>query len=144
LDENDKFLREVFFRLIEITDNLEYLYKQIENGERYIYEYRLNIIKYEFEEERQALKHLFIDQELNELNNQINVLNAIEQDDILKQNIQFKLDKRQLQEKFVKDITILHGDFQTKITFLRSTVIKVSMNQRCPLQLKACRGDANP
>ncbi len=90
-----------------------------------MYEYRLDILKYEFEQERQALKHLFIDREFNELNNQINLFNAIEQDDALKQFIQFKLDEQQLQEKFVQDITMLHADFKTQIQFLKSTIDKV-------------------
>ncbi|CAF1386987.1 unnamed protein product [Adineta steineri] len=140
-DENEKCIRESFSRSIEITDQLIYLYKQIENGERYIYEYRLNILKYEFEQEQQSLKHLFIDREINELNNQINILNAIEQDDALKQLIQFKLDKRELQEKFVKEITMLRSDFQIQITSLKSTVDKIiySNEQQTSIISKQCR-----
>jgi hypothetical protein len=129
LNENNKFLREIFIRSIEITDYLLYLYQQIENGEQYIYEYRLNILKYEFQQEREDLKYLFIDQELNELNNQINILNTMEQDDILQQSIQFKFQKRQLEETFFKDITILHADFKTQIGSLRSTINEVSSNR---------------
>ena len=126
-DDNNKFHREIFLRSVEITDHLLYLYKQIENSQRYIYEYRLDILKYEFKQEQEALRHLFIDRELAELNNQINVLDAIEQDDALQQSIQFKLDKRQSQEKFVKDITMLHADFKIQIIYLRSTINKVSI-----------------
>jgi hypothetical protein len=114
---------------IEIIDYLLYLYQQIQYGERQIYEYRLNILKYEFEKEREDLKHLFIDQELKELDNQINVLNAMEQDDTLQQFIQFQLQKRQLEENFFKDITILHGHFKTQIDSLKSTINEVSLNE---------------
>jgi hypothetical protein len=127
-DENEKFLREIFLRFNGITDHLLYLYQQTDNSQRYIYEYRLNILKYEFEQEREDLKHLFIDREFNELNNQINVLNAIEQDNALQQFIQFKHNKRQLEEKYVKDITILHANFKTQIVSLRSTLNRVSIN----------------
>ncbi len=126
MDENNQFIREIFIGSFEITDYLLYLYQQIENGERQIYEYRLNFLKYEFEQEKEALKHLFIDQEFKELDNQINILNAIEEDDALQQFIQYKLQKRQLEETFFKDITILHGDFQIQINSLRSTINQVS------------------
>ncbi len=125
-DENNQFIRECFSRSFEIIDDLFVLFQQIENGEKHMYEYRLNLLKYEFEQEREALKHLFIDQEFKELDNQINVLNAMEQDDILQQSIQFKLNKRQLEELFFKDINILHGHFNTQINSLRSTINEVS------------------
>ncbi|CAF2503337.1 unnamed protein product [Rotaria sp. Silwood2] len=128
-DENNKFIREVFLRSSEIIDHLLYLYKQIENSERQIYEDHLNILKYEFEQEQNSLKHLFIDQHFNELDNQINILNVIEQEDIIKQFIQFQFDKQQLEEKFVKDITMLHVNFKTQTDFLRSTINKVSFNK---------------
>lgn len=113
---------------MEITDHLLYLYKQIEDGERHIYEYRVNILKVEFAQERESLKRLFIDQYFNEFDNQIHMLDVIEQEDALKQFIQFKSDKQQLKEKIVKDITILQDNFKTQITFLRSTINKVSIN----------------
>ncbi|CAF3469871.1 unnamed protein product [Rotaria sp. Silwood1] len=128
-DENNKFIREIFIRSIEITDYLLYLYQQIENSERHIYEYRLNILKYEFEQERESLRHLFIDQHFYELDNQINILNVIEQEDTLKQYIQFKFEKQQLKEIFVKDITMLHVNFKTQIAFLRLTINRVSINE---------------
>ncbi|CAF0889329.1 unnamed protein product, partial [Rotaria sordida] len=139
-DENNKFIREIFLSSIEITDHLLYLYTEIGNGERHIYEYRLNILKYEFEQERESLKHLFIDQHFYELDNQINILNVIEQEDALKQLIQFKFDKQQLKEKFVKDITMLHVNFKTQIAFLRSTINKIirSNEQQMNITSKHC------
>ncbi|CAF4744567.1 unnamed protein product [Rotaria socialis] len=124
-DENNKFLRETFLRSIEITDHLLYLYQQIENSDYYIYEYRLNILKYEFKQEQESLKHLFIDQHLNEFNNQIVILNIIEQEDVLKQFIEFQYDKQRLKESFVKDIAILNVNFKTQIELLRSTMNKI-------------------
>lgn len=103
-----------------------YLYKQIENGERQIYEYRLNILKYEFEKERESLKHLFVDQHFNEFNNQINILKLQEEEDSLKQFIRYRSDKQHLQEKFIKDITLLQANFKIKVSLLSSTMTKVS------------------
>ncbi|CAF2038044.1 unnamed protein product [Rotaria magnacalcarata] len=124
-DENNKFIQEIFLRSIEITDHLLYLYQQIENSDYYIYEYRLNILKYEFKQEQESLKHLFINQHLNEFNNQIVILNIIEQEDVLKQFIEFKYDKQRLKENFVKDITMLNVNFKTQIELLRSTMNKI-------------------
>jgi hypothetical protein len=123
------FLHESLIRALDITDQLVYLYEQIENGERNIYAYRLEMMKSEFEQEQQALRDLFIKKEINELNNQINVLNAVEQDDTLRQFIQFKLDKRKLEEDFVKDLTALHADFTSQLIALKSTVNKVGASQ---------------
>ncbi|UJR38414.1 hypothetical protein I4U23_031082 [Adineta vaga] len=125
-DENNQFLREIFIRSIDTIDHLLYLYEQIEKNQRNLYEYRLDLLKYEFEQEQQSLNDLFLNKEIVELNNQINILNAIEQDDILKQNIQFKLDKQQLQENFIKDLTLLHTDFRTEFLSLRSTIKKIN------------------
>ncbi|CAF3828770.1 unnamed protein product [Rotaria magnacalcarata] len=125
-DENNKFIQEIFLRSIEITDHLLYLYQQIENSDYYIYEYRLNILKYEFKQEQESLKHLFINQHLNEFNNQIVILNIIEQEDVLKQFIEFKYDKQRLKENFVKDITMLNVNFKTQIELLRSTMNKTT------------------
>ena len=60
------------------------------------------------------------------LDNHINILNIIEQDDTLQQLTQFKLDKQHLHENFIKDMTILHDNYKTKIAFLELTMTKVS------------------
>lgn len=127
-DENNQFLREIFLRTTEITNSLLYLYKQIELNSHYEYEYRLNILKNEFQQERESLKNLFIDQEFVELDNQINLLNFIEHDDALKQLIRFKLDEQRLKEKFAKDMTTLNVNFTMQIKFLKSNLYKVSVN----------------
>jgi len=53
----------------------------------------------------------------------------MEQDDTQQQFIQFKLQKRQLEENFFKDITILQGNFKTQIASLTSTINQVSSNE---------------
>ncbi|CAF1406322.1 unnamed protein product [Adineta ricciae] len=140
-DENNKFIRESSIHSTEIIDQLLHLYEQIEQSQRNLYEHRLNMIKHEFEQEKQILKHHFVDKELHELNSQINVFDAIEQDDILQQHVQFKLDKQQLQEQFIKDLTILYTNFHTQIFVLRSTVNKInrSNGQQINVISKNCR-----
>ncbi|CAF1509850.1 unnamed protein product [Adineta ricciae] len=140
-DENNKFIRESSIRSTEIIDELLHLYEQIERSQRNLYEHRLDMIKHEFEQEQQILKHLFVDKELHELNSQINVLDAIEQDDTLQQHVQFKLDKQQLQEQFIKDLTALYTNFHTQIFALRSTMNKInrSNGQQTNAISKNCR-----
>ena len=52
----------------------------------------------------------------------------MEEDNALKQFIQFKSNKQQLKERFVKDITALHVNFKTEIALLKSTMNKVSLD----------------
>ena len=108
-----------------MNERLEDLYGQIHSNERTLYESRLNRIEREFQSEKQMLNVLFCERELNELQNQIDVLVAMEQEDLLQQQLRFQRDHQQCQETFVQDLNVLRTDWKSQVHSLRSTLCKV-------------------
>jgi len=93
-EENNRFLREIFNRKCELTDQLIDFYQQIEQGDKQIYEYRLDILKFDFEKDKNDLKNLFVNQHLKELDHEIDVLISLEHEDSFQQSIQFQLQNK--------------------------------------------------
>ena len=127
ITEDNQFNEKVFIRSVELIDELVELHQQMENNLRDNYQYRLNSLRYEFEEEKQSLKNLFIHSHFKDLDHQIDVLNGIEQEEILRQTIRFQLTHRELQEEFFKDITQLHSEYQIRIVSFKSTMNQVRL-----------------
>lgn len=113
--DDDRFLREIFRRQIQITDQLIDLHQQIELGDRHIYEYRLEILKFDFEKEKNDLEHLFIHQHFQEFQNQIDLLTSLDEEDYFQQLTHFQTESKQLHESFFKDMHHLHQQYQTRI-----------------------------
>ena len=114
-EENNRFLREIFNRKCELTDELIDFYQQIEQGDKQIYEYRLDILKFDFEKDKNDLKNLFVNQHLKELDHEIDVLISLEHEDSFQQSIQFQLQKKQINEIFFRNLDILREDYLSQI-----------------------------
>ena len=107
IESNSRELNEAQSRIFQVRiDRFLSMFNQINDDEHRRYQSRLILLQEEFEKEKQVLKDRFAHEELDQ---QIRVLDAVEQEDIVEQTSAFqrRWNEIWLQEKIFEQVTLV-------------------------------------